>query len=261
MMFHQKVNVIGSKKEHHIYFPYLDSYLFVISIFLLGRCTVCLAEYHAEDTLRILPFCGHAFHAPCIDIWLQQHSTCPVCRISLREPDKRRLMQPMFSSAVRSQYPMNSLDTNSYQRLLTVHGLSSRAHDNHQMDPIEEDQFQAAGNGAEAGESNSILIEASQTTKDLGNKRVESPSNPQINLFCIIQAALFQTIRMIRADKICCCFFPLMYIQQNDFLFSSPILFQSLPDRIQLLSLSMCVCVLKPFWFNIRSWFVGIFVQ
>ena len=46
------------------------------------------------------------------------------------------------------------------------------------MDPIEEDQFWAEGNGAEAGESNSILIEASQTTKDLGNKRVESPSNP-----------------------------------------------------------------------------------
>ncbi|KAM7526818.1 hypothetical protein LguiA_016720 [Lonicera macranthoides] len=143
-----------------------------------AQCTVCLAEYHAEDTLRILPFCGHAFHATCIDIWLQQHSTCPVCRISLREPDKKRLMQPVFSSAVRSQYPMNSLDTNSYQRLLTVHGLSSRAHGNHQMEPIEEDQFQAEGNRAEAGESNSILIEVSQTTKDLENKRVESPSNP-----------------------------------------------------------------------------------
>ncbi|KAG6628666.1 hypothetical protein CIPAW_14G028900 [Carya illinoinensis] len=48
-----------------------------------AQCTVCLAEFRGEDILRILPYCGHSFHVTCIDIWLQQHSTCPVCRISL----------------------------------------------------------------------------------------------------------------------------------------------------------------------------------
>ncbi|KAK3016167.1 hypothetical protein RJ639_005651 [Escallonia herrerae] len=110
------------------------------------RCTVCLAEYHAEDTLRILPFCGHFFHATCIDIWLQQHSTCPVCRISLRElPENKRLMQPMFSSAVRSQYVMDALDGNSDHCLSAGRGLSSRGHENRRMEPIQEDQFPSEG--------------------------------------------------------------------------------------------------------------------
>lgn len=145
-----------------------------------AQCTVCLAEYHAEDTLRILPFCGHAFHATCIDIWLQQHSTCPVCRVSLRElPEKKqRLMQPVFSSAIRSQNGQESVDVNYYHRLLTNHGISSRSNGNRRMNPIQEDQLRLENNGAEAGETNSILIEDSQTPKDLGNKQVESPSNP-----------------------------------------------------------------------------------
>ncbi|KAJ6845668.1 RING-H2 finger protein ATL68-like [Iris pallida] len=33
------------------------------------QCTVCLAEYQPKDVLRILPYCRHAFHVTCIDIW------------------------------------------------------------------------------------------------------------------------------------------------------------------------------------------------
>uniref|UniRef100_A0A5B7CD19 RING-type E3 ubiquitin transferase n=1 Tax=Davidia involucrata TaxID=16924 RepID=A0A5B7CD19_DAVIN len=143
-----------------------------------AQCTICLSEYHKEDTLRILPYCGHFFHATCIDIWLQQHSTCPVCRISLREcPEKKRLMQPIYSTAVRSHYDMECLNTNSYHCVSTGHGLPSRMHGNHGMDPIQEDQFPSEGDGEEAGESISILIEGSQIPKDSGNKHVESPSN------------------------------------------------------------------------------------
>ncbi|CAN6231905.1 unnamed protein product [Urochloa humidicola] len=49
-----------------------------------SQCTVCLEEYEAKDVVRVLPACGHAFHAACIDAWLRQHPTCPVCRASLR---------------------------------------------------------------------------------------------------------------------------------------------------------------------------------
>ena len=52
--------------------------------FVVCRCPVCLEEYEAKDVVRVLPACGHAFHAPCIDAWLRQHPTCPVCRASLR---------------------------------------------------------------------------------------------------------------------------------------------------------------------------------
>ncbi|KAL4182027.1 hypothetical protein AMTRI_Chr12g273960 [Amborella trichopoda] len=46
-------------------------------------CAVCLCEFEAEDKLRLLPKCSHAFHLQCIDTWLLSHSTCPLCRGSL----------------------------------------------------------------------------------------------------------------------------------------------------------------------------------
>ncbi|OEL30725.1 putative RING-H2 finger protein ATL49 [Dichanthelium oligosanthes] len=46
-------------------------------------CAVCLCEFSADDQLRLLPKCSHAFHLECIDTWLLSHSTCPLCRRSL----------------------------------------------------------------------------------------------------------------------------------------------------------------------------------
>ncbi|KAK1275758.1 RING-H2 finger protein ATL13 [Acorus gramineus] len=46
-------------------------------------CAVCLCEFEADDKLRLLPKCSHAFHIECIDTWLLSHSTCPLCRGSL----------------------------------------------------------------------------------------------------------------------------------------------------------------------------------
>ncbi|KAK4353416.1 hypothetical protein RND71_028934 [Anisodus tanguticus] len=100
------------------------------------QCTVCLAEYREEDALRILPLCGHYFHATCIDIWFQQQSTCPVCRISLRETvEKKCFMQHLFSSAVRSQYAMDSLNVNLNQCSSSGQRLFSRLHDSQRTDP------------------------------------------------------------------------------------------------------------------------------
>ncbi|KAI4364163.1 hypothetical protein MLD38_020292 [Melastoma candidum] len=45
-------------------------------------CTICLADYKATDTLRLLPDCGHLFHLKCVDPWLRMNPTCPVCRSS-----------------------------------------------------------------------------------------------------------------------------------------------------------------------------------
>lgn len=46
-------------------------------------CAVCLCEFDGGDRLRLLPLCGHAFHAACIDTWLRSSSTCPLCRAAL----------------------------------------------------------------------------------------------------------------------------------------------------------------------------------
>jgi len=44
------------------------------------ECSICLADVHAGETLRQLPSCGHCFHRSCIDLWLLQSSTCPLCK-------------------------------------------------------------------------------------------------------------------------------------------------------------------------------------
>uniref|UniRef100_A0A6Q2ZIZ2 RING-type E3 ubiquitin transferase n=1 Tax=Esox lucius TaxID=8010 RepID=A0A6Q2ZIZ2_ESOLU len=46
----------------------------------VGRaCSVCINEYAQGNKLRRLP-CAHEFHIHCIDRWLSENNTCPICR-------------------------------------------------------------------------------------------------------------------------------------------------------------------------------------
>lgn len=45
-----------------------------------SECAICLAEFVEGDEIRVLPQCGHGFHAGCVDTWLGSHSSCPSCR-------------------------------------------------------------------------------------------------------------------------------------------------------------------------------------
>ncbi|KAG5607512.1 hypothetical protein H5410_029004 [Solanum commersonii] len=42
-------------------------------------CSVCLEQVNDGELIRSLP-CLHQFHANCIDPWLRQRGTCPVCK-------------------------------------------------------------------------------------------------------------------------------------------------------------------------------------
>ncbi|XP_024192476.1 E3 ubiquitin-protein ligase SDIR1 isoform X1 [Rosa rugosa] len=42
-------------------------------------CSVCLEQVNTGELIRSLP-CLHQFHASCIDPWLRQQGTCPVCK-------------------------------------------------------------------------------------------------------------------------------------------------------------------------------------
>ncbi|KAJ4838066.1 hypothetical protein Tsubulata_026903, partial [Turnera subulata] len=52
------------------------------------QCAVCLGDYQPEERLQQIPACGHTFHMECIDSWLANHITCPLCRLSLLPPAK-----------------------------------------------------------------------------------------------------------------------------------------------------------------------------
>ncbi|KAK2993170.1 hypothetical protein RJ640_015357, partial [Escallonia rubra] len=45
-------------------------------------CSICLEQVNRGEIVRSLP-CLHQFHANCIDPWLRQQGTCPVCKLTV----------------------------------------------------------------------------------------------------------------------------------------------------------------------------------
>ncbi|XP_051486429.1 E3 ubiquitin-protein ligase RNF128 isoform X1 [Apus apus] len=45
-------------------------------------CVVCIEPYKPNEVVRILT-CNHVFHKNCIDPWLLEHRTCPMCKCDI----------------------------------------------------------------------------------------------------------------------------------------------------------------------------------
>ncbi|NXJ41447.1 RN128 ligase, partial [Ciconia maguari] len=45
-------------------------------------CVVCIEQYKPNEVVRILT-CNHLFHKNCIDPWLLEHRTCPMCKCDI----------------------------------------------------------------------------------------------------------------------------------------------------------------------------------
>ncbi|XP_026028149.1 E3 ubiquitin ligase BIG BROTHER-related-like isoform X1 [Astatotilapia calliptera] len=50
------------------------------------QCQICVCDYSDGEKLRILP-CFHDYHVHCIDQWLKDNPTCPICRVNLADKD------------------------------------------------------------------------------------------------------------------------------------------------------------------------------
>ncbi|KAG4920211.1 hypothetical protein JHK86_049024 [Glycine max] len=53
------------------------------------ECCICLGEFRDGEKVKVLPACDHYFHCDCVDKWLTHHSSCPLCRASLKWKKKR----------------------------------------------------------------------------------------------------------------------------------------------------------------------------
>ncbi|XP_022930986.1 RING-H2 finger protein ATL29-like [Cucurbita moschata] len=67
------------------------------------ECAICLLEFNDESFLRLLTVCYHVFHQECIDLWLESHKTCPVCRRNL-DSDLRRNSADKTSDPPRTSH-------------------------------------------------------------------------------------------------------------------------------------------------------------
>ncbi|XP_074534720.1 uncharacterized protein LOC141797167 [Halichoeres trimaculatus] len=50
------------------------------------QCQICFCDYTDGEKLRMLP-CFHDYHVQCIDRWLKDNTTCPICRANLADND------------------------------------------------------------------------------------------------------------------------------------------------------------------------------
>lgn len=50
------------------------------------QCQICFCDYTEGEKLRMLP-CFHDYHVQCIDRWLKENTTCPICRVNLADGD------------------------------------------------------------------------------------------------------------------------------------------------------------------------------
>ncbi|XP_062204404.1 RING-H2 finger protein ATL67-like [Phragmites australis] len=140
-----------------------------------AQCVVCLAEYEEKDVLRLLPYCGHNFHMACIDMWLELNSTCPVCRISLRDnPDSKHTVPLPLPSAVISPTcsPPQASRSDPCHCLFVSTGHSSRASEVLRHEPDQENQIASGpsvdgANNLPLSEVNSPRENNSQTVRNL----------------------------------------------------------------------------------------------
>jgi hypothetical protein len=121
---------------------------------------VCLAEYEDKDVLRFLPYCGHNFHMTCIDLWLEQNSTCPVCRISLHDNIDKSHIAPSPPPSIVISPPCSPQASGSDPcRCLFVNtGHSSRASEVPRHEPDLENQI-APGTSVDGPANNLPLPE------------------------------------------------------------------------------------------------------
>ncbi|XP_046347588.1 E3 ubiquitin-protein ligase ZNRF3-like [Haliotis rufescens] len=66
-------------KHKHVHTPDSDSSL---QSSASESCAICLEGYQEEQVLRVLP-CNHDFHRICVDPWLLNKGTCPLCKVNI----------------------------------------------------------------------------------------------------------------------------------------------------------------------------------
>ncbi|XP_074581328.1 uncharacterized protein LOC141837855 [Curcuma longa] len=66
-------------------------------------CAVCLRSFRPDEDLRLLPACSHSFHAGCVDTWIQNSPSCPLCRAPVTLPPP-----PLLSAALPPPVKMTS---------------------------------------------------------------------------------------------------------------------------------------------------------
>ena len=92
-------------------------------------CVICLME-EKENLVKLS--CQHVFHKECIRRWLLNSNNCPVCRINLREPNIRSLININETTDTENSDTENSSSNfilNSTSTSTSTSDISFQEHD------------------------------------------------------------------------------------------------------------------------------------
>uniref|UniRef100_G3PYX2 Ring finger protein 150a n=1 Tax=Gasterosteus aculeatus aculeatus TaxID=481459 RepID=G3PYX2_GASAC len=116
------------------------------------NCAVCIEGYKPNDVVRILP-CRHIFHKHCVDPWLQDHRTCPMCKMNILKAlgiplnaDCLDDVPPDYGTPVGGDYnnPISGASEVTVNESSVVLDPAGRATDPRQLHPGEDAEPRAA---------------------------------------------------------------------------------------------------------------------
>lgn len=104
-----------------------------------NHCAVCIEAYQLNDVVRILP-CKHVFHKVCVDPWLNEHCTCPMCKLNILKALGIMTSLPCVDSVVLDVERLGVSQTSGSQRAL----LSDSSQPSISLEPLSPPHPEAA---------------------------------------------------------------------------------------------------------------------
>lgn len=136
------------------------------------ECVICLSPFEENEVGKSLTKCGHGFHVECIDMWLNSHSNCPVCRAPAVGDDNDNAIDDLKSTEVsRESADERGLSDVGASRLEIVTDFSNSENDNGNV-VVNRDCL---------SESPSTSLSLSSSLKRMCRNRSESKVFPSIN--------------------------------------------------------------------------------
>eukprot|EP01135_Chromosphaera_perkinsii_P005637 Nk52_evm8s356 gene=Nk52_evmTU8s356 len=117
------------------------------------QCAVCLEEFSEGQELRSIPGCGHTFHLTCVDPWLINKQTCPLCKHSILQdiPGEKKREENSSNAINRS---INELMNVGIQNGTAPGSTAASTSSNHREPPMELSEFNTGYQNGTTNEEN-----------------------------------------------------------------------------------------------------------
>ncbi|XP_066570865.1 E3 ubiquitin-protein ligase RNF128 isoform X2 [Amia ocellicauda] len=143
-------------------------------------CAVCIDAYKPGDVLSILT-CNHFFHKTCIEPWLLEHRTCPMCKCDILkalgvEPDVEEPSDPVPSTPAFRNFPSGVTEDDAHSETASS-GYASVQGNEERMPAEEIPPFETECLNGETPEDGTMRVEVQPHYDNLGFE--DESSNPR----------------------------------------------------------------------------------